>query len=136
MATTKADKLVREILAGEYDGHLMALGDALGERSSSDSVRFGWRIMFDDLNVGERDLTLDEAIKVEAATLTSWTEIAPLTSAHHCSALLKVLLMSRQGKTEAEVDERFKRVTVPTVLAAIKLEDVDAIPFDSAPAVG
>lgn len=114
------------ILAGDYDGHLVALSQALQSRAMSGETTVKWQLNLDGLEVTEDDLTFPEAVRWSKVAGENWSTLRPLADAEVCQALLLVLLDSRLGLkgddataklnswTQREVVEAFSEYEVLT----------------------
>jgi len=122
--------IIDGITSGDHDGGIAKIADAVAARVKTGQVTIHWRIDLGDVHVGEEDLTLDEAYKIEAESGTNWQAINPTRSARDCRALLKVLLQTRGGLEAHAADDRLAHLTVTEVLDAISLHDEVDAPLD------
>lgn len=132
MTSPSGQDTANRIAAGDYDGDLGAIFEALQVRFNEGAVAMRWVIDFDGLNVTEDDLTLDEAFKIEKVAGCNWGEIEPVRSAAHCRAILAVCMADRLNLSADEVEARLKGIKVSELLKAIKRETVVPAPLDSA----
>lgn len=121
-AKTPGQNAVIAIKAGTCDTELAAIAEAISERVQAGLVKFSWRVVLDDLEIGEDDMTLDEAMKAEKASGTTWLTLDPRTSAAHCQAILSVVYQTRGGLTAEQADEKLRNLTVKDLLGAFKAE--------------
>ena len=125
-----AQDIAQRIAAGEYDGELMPVLEAVQSRFASSAVGLRWQVKLGDLTVTEDDLTLNEAYAIEQAAACNWSEIDPVRSANHCRALVGVCLESRLGLTHDEAEARLCALTVSELVDAISRREVAPVPFD------
>lgn len=82
-----------------------------------------WKITLPDgFVLGESDLTIADAERLETETGTSWRFIHPIRSAPHARACVK-LAMERSGSPPADVDAHISGLKVDEVLAMFGTED-------------
>jgi hypothetical protein len=132
VTSPSGQNIANRIAAGDYDGELGAIFEALQLRFTDGAAAMRWVIDFDGLNVTEDDLTLDEAFKIEKVAGCNWGEIEPVRSAAHCRAILAVCMADRLNLSAEEVETRLKGVKVSELLKAIRRESVVPAPLDSA----
>lgn len=106
------------ILAGDYDGHLVTLSEALQARALSGETFVKWQLKLDELDLTEDDLTFPEAVKWSKVADENWTNLRPLMDASACHALLLVLLDSRLGLTGDAAREKLNGWTQRQVVDA------------------
>lgn len=126
---TDIQRFLQQVAAGRHDEHLAAIVEAAALRAQSGAVKIGWRITFDGLDVPEDDLTLDEAFKIEQASGINWTDLAPLKSAAHARAVIGVLLETRTGMSDGDIEARFKIAKVNEIVDGIHTEVVSPVPL-------
>jgi len=129
--TPTGQELAQRIAAGDADGHLTAIIEAVQARVADGAAAFQWEIRWGDLEVTESDLTLDEALTVEKTTGSTWQTIDPLRSATHCRAILHACIVARTGVTSAEADAVLAPATVHEIIEAISKAEVNPAPLDS-----
>ena len=132
MTSPSGQNIANRIAAGDYDDHLGAIFEALQVRFNEGAATSRWVISFEDLNVTEDDLTLDEAFMIEKVAGCTWDAIEPVRSAAHCRAILSVCMTQRLNLTAEEADQRLKALKVVELLKSIKREMVVPAPLDSA----
>ena len=125
-----AQDIAQRIAAGDYDGDLMPVLEAIQGRFASSATGLRWQLKLGDLLVTEDDLTLNEAYAIEKAAACTWVEIDPVRSANHCRAIVGVCLESRLGLTHAEVEARIGTLTVSELVDAISRREVTPVPLD------
>ena len=106
------------ILAGDYDGHLVTLSQALQARAMSGETVVKWQLKLDELELTEDDLTFPEAVKWSKVAGENWSTLRPLSDASVCQALLLVLLDSRLGLTGDAAVEKLNGWTQREVVEA------------------
>lgn len=62
-----AQDIAQRIAAGDYDGELMPVLEAIQGRFASQATGMRWQLKLGDLLVTEDDLTLNEAYAIEKA---------------------------------------------------------------------
>lgn len=82
-----------------------------------------YRITIDDATFESDDLTLDEAIAIEQATGTAWSNLNPMRSGEHCKLVIAAYLARTRGPEEAA--KVVGSMTLREVLAAVKWVDDD-----------
>lgn len=132
MTSPSGQNIANRIAAGDYDDHLGAIFEALQVRFNEGAATSRWVINFEDLQVTEDDLTLDEAFLIEKVAGCTWDEIDPVRSAAHCRAILVACMGQRLSLKSDEVEERLKTIKVIDLLKCIKREVVVPAPLDSA----
>ena len=60
-----------------------------------------YRVTVDGVSFLTDDLTLDEAIGIETATGTPWTQINPIRSGEHCKLVMVAFLSRSRSADEA-----------------------------------
>jgi hypothetical protein len=123
--------LTAQILAGDFDGHLIDISRALQARVSTGEVAVRWRLAIDEIAITEDDLTLDEFFRWERVTARNWRELRPLASASDCRALLGVLAVTRLGKTPEDADTWVAALPARQVLESFAEFEVTEAPLDS-----
>jgi len=132
VTSPSGQNIANRIAAGDYDDHLSAIYEAIQIRFNEGVAGLRWVINFEDLNVTEDDLTLDECFMIEKVAGCTWGEIEPVRSASHCRAILAVCMAERLNLTMEEVEVRLKKIKVVDLLKGIKREVVSPAPLDSA----
>jgi hypothetical protein len=125
-----AQDIAQRIAAGDYDGELVPMLEAIQGRFTSQATGMRWQLVLGDLTVTEDDLTLNEAYAIEKAAACNWAEIDPVRSANHCRAVVGVCLESRLGLTLDQVDARLGSLTVSELVDAISRTEVTPVPLD------
>jgi hypothetical protein len=125
-----AQDIAQRIAAGDFDGELMPVLEAIQSRFASQATGMRWQLALGDLTVTEDDLTLNEAYAIEKAAACNWAEIDPVRSANHCRAVVGVCLESRLGLTRDEVETRLGSLTVSELVDAISRAEVTPVPLD------
>lgn len=128
--TDTAQDIAQRIAAGDYDGELMPMLEAIQGRFSTSATGLRWQLKLGELTVTEDDLTLNEAYAIEKAAGCNWGEIDPVRSANHCRAIVGVCLESRLKLTHDEVEARLDALTVSELVDAISRTEVAPVPFD------
>lgn len=126
--------IAQRVAAGDLDGSLAIILEALQARFSEGAAALKWTIDCEPLGLkmSEDDLTLDEAMLIETMSGCTWAEIDPVRSATHCRAILAACISQRQGLTPEEATEKLKPLKVVELLRSIKREEVNPAPLDSA----
>lgn len=122
MPTSRTERVVKEIMAGTHDAHLDEIVKAITAKLKMGHISTRWRVVCLGLDVAETDLTLDEAWHIEETTDTDWHAIDPVSTATHFRAMLRVLLRSRLGLDDAEIDERISTLTMIEAASGISRE--------------
>lgn len=125
-----AQDIAQRIAAGDFDGDLMPVLEAIQGRFASQATGLRWQLSLGDLLVTEDDLTLNEAYAIEKAAACNWVEIDPVRSANHCRAVVGVCLESRLNLSHAEVEARLDALTVSELVDAISRREVTPVPLD------
>lgn len=125
-----AQDIAQRIAAGDHDGNLMPILEAIQGRFASSATGLRWQLKLGDLCVSEDDLTLNEAYAIEKAAACNWVEIDPVRSANHCRALVAVCLESRLGLSRDEAEARLAALTVSELVDAISRVEVTPVPLD------
>ena len=132
MTTPSGQDIAQHIAAGDLDGELGTVLEAIQLRFMEGAAAMTWSIDLPDLglSLSENDLTIDEAMLIEKMTGTTWSEIEPVRSAAHCRAILAACLSQRQSLTPDEANEKLKTLKVVDLLGAIKRTEVNPAPLD------
>lgn len=85
-----------------------------------------WVLTFDGQVYREADLTIDEAEKIEEATMTTWRGINPLRSAKHARAMLQTFLVTRAGMSVEDATVKVGALKVDAYLDMVSWEEEDA----------
>lgn len=125
-----AQDIAQRIAAGDHDGSLMPILEAIQGRFASSATGMRWQLKLGDLLVTEDDLTLNEAYAIEKAAACNWVEIDPVRSANHCRAVVGVCLESRLKLTHDEAEARIDALTVSELVDAISRTEVTPVPLD------
>ena len=121
--------MIQRIASGDADGQLTGILEAVQSRVLDGAATFQWQINWDGLEISENDLTLDEALSIEAATGATWSNIEPLRSAAHCKSILKVCMMNRMSLSSSEVDKKLSNAKVVDILNSINRIEVNPSPL-------
>jgi len=134
MAATKEARLrtlITHIRAGQYDGQLQEINQAIREHiASTDDIAIKWKVAIDGVEVTEDDLTFPEACDWEQRAGVSWLLLSPAGSAKVCRALLVTVLTSRKGMTEEEANDHLNSWTHAQVVGSISEYEVDLTPLE------
>ena len=133
MNAPSGQDIAQHIAAGDLDGELGVVLDAIQMRFAEGAAAMTWSINLPelDLDIHENDLTLNEAMLIEKMIGTTWANIEPVTSASHCRAILAVCIAQRQDLTADEASEKLKDLKVVDLLSAIKRTEVSPAPLDT-----
>ena len=133
MTAPSGQDIAQHIAAGDLDGELGVVLDAIQMRFAEGAAAMTWSINLPelDLDIHENDLTLNEAMLIEKMIGTTWANIEPVTSASHCRAILAVCIAQRQKLTADEASEKLKDLKVVDLLSAIKRTEVSPAPLDT-----
>lgn len=133
MTAPSAQDIAQWIAAGDLDGGLGGILEAIQTRFSVGAAAMKWAIDLPDLelSLSEDDLTIDEAMLIESMANCTWAEIDPVRSAAHCRAILAACLSQRHNLSASEANEKLKGLTVVELLGAIKRTEVNRAPLDS-----
>jgi hypothetical protein len=125
------DQTVKEISAGDYDGHLDALSEAIIDRVRSGAVDFAWRIRFDGDEWSRQDVTLGELIYAEKLTGTRMrVELDPRVDDLHALALIIAHLHKAQGVAAEDAVKRAEAITAAELAEIVGEFEVRANPKD------
>lgn len=98
-----SDAIIESVKAGDFDGHLVELIEAVRLRFQFGTSQQKWKLTYrtgdDTHEVLEDDLTLGEARLVEKITLTDWGMLNPASSGTECLAIIAACLHTRHGMT-------------------------------------
>ncbi len=88
-----ASKRIGSIAAGNHDGHLGVLFDAIFARAEKTEIGFGWKLRVDGDEWSQETVTLAELAFAErtlstGGRKTTYLELDPLKSMEHCVALI------------------------------------------------
>lgn len=133
MTAPSGQDIAQHIAAGDLDGELATVLEAIQSRFSVGAAAMKWSIDLAelDLKLSEDDLTLDEAMLIESMANCTWADIDPIRSAAHSRAILAACLSQRQGLTPDEANDKLKALKVVDLLGAIKREEVNPAPLDT-----
>lgn len=133
MTAPLGQDIAQHIAAGDLDGELGTVLEAIQMRFAEGAAAMTWSINLPDLDleIHENDLTLNEAMLIEKMIGTNWSNIEPVTSASHCRAILAVCLSQRQELTPDEANDKLKALKVVELLSAIKRTEVVPAPLDT-----
>jgi hypothetical protein len=133
MTAPSGQDIAQHIAAGDLDGELSTVLEAIQMRFAEGAAAMTWSINLPDLDlvIHENDLTLNEAMLIEKMLGTTWANIEPVTSASHCRAILAVCLSQRQELTPDEANDKLKALRVVELLSAIKRTEVSPAPLDT-----
>jgi hypothetical protein len=133
MTAPSGQDIAQHIAAGDLDGELATVLEAIQTRFAEGAAAMTWSINLPDLDlvIHENDLTLNEAMLIEKMIGTTWANIEPVTSAAHCRAILAVCLSQRQDLTAEEASDKLKTLKVVDLLSAIKREEINPAPLDT-----
>lgn len=132
MDETDVAGLVDSLKAGEFDGHLNELLEAIRLRLTLGTTEIKWKVTFEGEDITQDSLTLAEAAFVERTTLTSWANLNPVNSAGECQAIIAMALHMRQGVGRKEAMDRAGALGLEDAVAAVGSYEVDRAPKDSA----
>lgn len=100
---TDSDAVLESIKAGDHDGHLVDVIEAVRLRFEFGGTRQKWKLSYKvdgtSYEVREDDLTLGESRLVERLTGTNWGLLNPASSGSECLAIIAACLHDRHGKT-------------------------------------
>lgn len=100
---TETEAVVESVTAGDYDGHLHEILDAIRLRLQFGTTAFKWSLSYDHdgetYEVKETDISLGEARLVEKLTGNDWGMLNPTASADECVSIIAACLHSRHGQT-------------------------------------
>lgn len=122
--------VVDDVKAGEYDGQLVTLIEAVRDRFQHGTTAQRWKIVYEGDEFTEDDLTLAEAAAVEKITGTSWGMLNPVSSAHECQAIIAACLHYRQDMKLPEAMRQAGKLSASDAVNAISAYEVDAAPKD------
>lgn len=92
---TKPADLLKQIVGGKYDGHLVEIVTAIQGRYSASNSRKLWKINFDGDEWTEETVTLGEVTMAERALELSWLEIDPAEVGAHLATLIAAHIAKR-----------------------------------------
>jgi hypothetical protein len=98
-AVDDTEAVVESVTAGDHDGHLVEIIEAVRLRFQFGTTEQRWKVVYHDQEFTEDDLTLNEARLVERISGTNWGMLNPVSSASECQAIITACLHTRQGKT-------------------------------------
>lgn len=127
-----ADDLIESVKAGEYDGHLVDLIEAIRDRFQFGTTEQKWKITFEDEEITQDSLTLAEAASVEKMSGQSWAYLNPVNSARECLAIVTATLVHRHHMREVDAKAKVGKWTVEDAVAAVGSYEVERAPKDSA----
>lgn len=122
--------IVEDIKAGEYDGQLVELVEAVRARFQNGTTAQRWKIVYDGDEFTEDDLTLAEAAAVEKICGTSWGLLNPVSSAHECQAIIAACLHNRRDMKLPEAMKQAGTLSAADAVNAISAYEVDVAPKD------
>lgn len=126
-----AEQVAGTIKAGDYDGSLIPLLDAIRMRFRHGTTEQKWKVAYGDEVITQDSLTLAEAAVVEKQCGAPWATIDPAASATACRAILAVHL-TRAGVTFAEALDAAGEVSLAEADAAVGTYEVMRAPKGSA----
>lgn len=116
---TDTEKVADEIVAGDHDGKLGVLLDAL-RRRALEGPSFAWRIRFDGWEITQETITLGVMSDAERLAGVSFFQMNPRTSASHLAAVLTAQVRKQNATTldkAAElVDTLVTQVDLPGIV--------------------
>lgn len=120
--------LKRQIAGGSWDEHLVDIATAIAARKEDgDAPRECWGFKFDDLDITENDITVEEAIDFERVTGIMFHAANPHRSTFQHFALLASCLVARKGMTPDEAGKAIKDRPAHELRASLyTFLDVDA----------
>lgn len=121
------------IVAGELDGELADILQALHQRNVERVVTTRWRVRLGDLVVTEDDVTLDELEMAERLARRSWQTLHPVQSAASAKALLVAAHVHRLGMSESDAKATVGKLTGGDVIDAVDTIEVPGRPFPRTP---
>lgn len=125
-------KLAQEIMLGRHDDDLPDIVKAVGERAVATSTQVAWRLRYEDIEVTELDLTLNELERVETLSGKTWWRIDPRNRNNSSAvpkALIRALLESRKGMSPEDAEKKVGEHTVRDLVGAFD-EVVVPAPFE------
>ena len=122
--------VVEDVKAGEYDGQLVTLIEAVRARFQNGTTASRWKIVYDGDEYTEDDLTLAEAAAVEKITGTSWGMLNPVSSAHECQAIIAACLHHRRDMKLPDAMKQAGKLTAAEAVESITAYEVDTAPKD------
>lgn len=137
---TDTDAVVESIKAGDHDGHLVSIIEAVRRRFEFGERDQKWVIAYDvdgeEHVAREVDLTLGECRLVERIVVTDWGQLNPVNSGSECLAIIAACLHTRHGKAlkltrdgpSGEAWDLASAIPVDQAVAAITSEEVERAP--------
>lgn len=125
-------EIVDAIKAGDYDGELVALVDAVRTRFTHGTTEQKWKVTYGDAVITQDSLTLAEASFVEKMAGTSWAYLNPVNSAGECQAIIAMHLHLRDGMKRADAVALAGSMNLEEAVAAVGSYEVERAPKDSA----
>jgi len=115
------------ILAGDYDGDLVELIDAVRARAAAEASSLRWRITFDGDVWDEDTVTIGEMRFVEKFTGKSWANIgSPMSSASVLAAFIVAHLHKVKGMTLADAIDKVDALTAGDAIGLVSEYEVVA----------
>lgn len=132
----ETETLIEAVKAGDHDGHLVDIIEAVRLRFEFGTTAQRWKIEHDGETFTEEDITLGEARLVERMCGTNWGLLNPVSSASECMAIIAACLHARQGKTlkfgregaSGEAWDEAAKLTAKDAVAAISSYEVERAP--------
>lgn len=137
---TDSEAVVESVKAGDHDGHLVAIIEAVRLRFTFGGTQQKWKLTYtcdgDTFEVLEDDLNLGEARIVERLVGTDWGTLNPASSGSECLAIIAACLHARHGKTlkftrdgpAGEAWDLASQVTATEAAEAISAYEVERAP--------
>lgn len=125
-------EVIGAIKAGDYDGQLVELVEAVRARFQNGSTEQKWKVTYDGEEILQDSLTLAEAATVEKLASTSWAYLSPVNSARECQAVIAAFLHHRKGVRLAEAVSQAGALNLEAAVAAVGSYEVQRAPKDSA----
>lgn len=132
------DDLTKALDAGEFDGQLGAVFDAVFERAKVTEVEFGWRIRLSETDEWDaQSVTLQELAFAEKACSTrtnkvSYLELDPMRQMDHLLALIIAHLHHTGGLLISEATREVQKLTVTDLADIVSIYEVKGRPKASA----
>lgn len=99
MAEEEIADVIGQIKAGDFDGHLVRVIEAVRLRFTHGGRAQKWKITYDGQEIRQDDLTMGEVRVVEKITGLTWAALDPTTSGLECMAIIAAHLHVRHGKS-------------------------------------
>lgn len=129
----EVSELTMRIIGGEFDGHLVQLAAACGNRFQLPDGPIGkWRCDLRDLHFTEDDLLFEDYCKWSTATGRPWTSLRPLQGDPLiCRALLLIVAESTLKKSPTAAKKWLGTLTGTEVVEAFTEYEVEPSPLAS-----